>query len=242
MLPIVWFMPIFGGPTLPTYIRLSLSFALSGLCYPLLAGKMIGVSSYLFFLIFLRELAVGATMGFLLSLPFRATEMTGRLIDILRGANMAEVIAPLSDTRSSPMGGLFLLLSVLIFFNIGGVHYVYFGLSRSYEAIPLLDLRPMPVLGSQFFHLIVTASAKLLESCVVMAAPVLVSLLMTDLVLGFIGASSPSIPLHFLGMPIKAFLGIGIVLLSFSFLEIAFSNNFYSFARMFDSFFSSVHQ
>ena len=46
-----------------------------------------------------------------------------------------------------------------------------------------------------------------------LAAPVVVALWLTDLALGLIARAAPSVPVYFLGLPLKGLLAIGVVLL-----------------------------
>src|SRR5256885_271179 len=102
--PVTWLVPAFGGPHVPAPMRVGLGLALAVLCLPRLAGQVPDAGAVLWVVLLAREVAVGVTLGFVASLAFRAAEMAGRLTDVLRGANLAEALTPLSDERSSPLG------------------------------------------------------------------------------------------------------------------------------------------
>ena len=69
--------------------------------------------------------------------------------------------------------------------------------------------------------LVLAASAQMLEAALGLAAPALVALLLADLLLGMIGRAAPQIPLYFVGMPLKALLGVGAVLVAVATLDTA---------------------
>jgi flagellar biosynthesis protein FliR len=227
--PFVWLIPAFGGPSLPARVRLALGFALSALCFPLLAGRVPPGGPVLWVLLSLREIGVGLVMGFVAACMFRAVEAAGRLTDILRGANLAEAIAPEQGGRSSPLGDLLLLLVVVIFLEMGGAGYLATALARSYEAVPLGAASP----GSASLHgaviLVIAASAKLIEAAIGLAAPAVVALLLADLTLGALGRAVPQVPLYFVGMPAKALLGVGAMLAGLATLDSALTVGFRSF-------------
>jgi flagellar biosynthesis protein FliR len=50
---------------------------------------------------------------------------------------------------------------------------------------------------------------------------VVVALLITDILLGIVGRAVPQMPLYFVGMPLKALLGVGAVLLGLAGLDTA---------------------
>ena len=131
-IPLVWAIPAFGGPHLPTRVRLALGIALSALCFPMVSAHPPEGGVWFWMLLAGRELVVGTAMGFVCSCVFRAAQAAGQLTDILRGANLAEVISPFGQGRSSPLGVLMLLFSLVVFHEIGGVGTIALALARSY--------------------------------------------------------------------------------------------------------------
>ena len=227
--PFVWLIPAFGGPSLPARVRLALGFALSALCFPLIAGRVPSGGPVLWVLLALRECGVGLVMGFVAACMFRAVEAAGWLTDTLRGANLAEVIAPDQGSRSSPLGELLLLLSVVVFLEAGGAGILATALARSYEAVPLGPTASSPASLRAAAFLVIVASAKLIEAAIGLAAPALVALLLADLALGALGRALPQIPLYFVGMPAKALLGVGAGLAGLATLDSALTVGFRGF-------------
>jgi type III secretory pathway component EscT len=220
--PIAWLVPAFGGPRLAPSFRILLGGLLAVLCLPavsapggltaaVVGGAGLGPVGWA--LVLARELLVGATVGFCVAAMFQAAEAAGRLADIARGANLAEVLSPLSDERSSPTGDLYLLLSLVVFFELGGLRALAGALGRSYEAVPVIVGSGGSALGAvrPVAELIVACVGKLLESAVGLAAPVLVALWMADVVLGVVGRAVPQLPIGLAALPAKALLGLGVV-------------------------------
>jgi type III secretory pathway component EscT len=223
-IPIVWHVPAFGGRALPIPVRLGIALLLASFSLPHLmsgaAGALIRAPApAAWLLIAAREALVGATVGLVVSFFFRAAEAAGVLVDVLRGSNFAEVLVPDGGTRSSPIGALYLLLATVIFLELGGVPRLAVALQRSYEALPL-GAGPMSGAGVQAqLQLAVVASAKLVESAVGLAAPVIVALLLADVALGVVGRVTSALPVYFAAMPLKALLGVGVVLLGLGALD-----------------------
>jgi type III secretion protein SpaR/YscT/HrcT len=221
--PVAWMVPAFGGPHVPAQIRVGLGLALAVLCLPILGGQVPQAGPLVWILLVGREVAVGVTLGFVGSLVFRAAETAGRLTDILRGANLAEALNPVAEERTSPLGDVTLLLTVVIFLEMGGLGHVSAALARSYQAVPLAAAARPAGLGGAAGLAIVT-SAQMLEAALGLAAPALVALLLADLALGAVGRAAPQIPLYFVGMPAKALLGVGAVLISLGTLDQALTS------------------
>jgi type III secretion protein SpaR/YscT/HrcT len=223
--PVAWMLPASGGPHVPAQVRAGLGLGLAVLCLPRLAGQVPQAGPLLWILLLGREILVGVTLGFVASLVFRAAETAGRLTDVLRGATLAEVLNPLAEERTSPLGDVTLLLAAVIFLELGGLGHVASALARSYDAVPLGATLPPAGLG-QAAGLAIAASARMLEAALGLAAPALVALLLADVALGAIGRAAPQIPLYFVGMPLKALLGVGAVLVSLGALHQALAEGF----------------
>jgi flagellar biosynthetic protein FliR len=229
--PVAWMLPAFGGPHVPAQVRVGLGLALAVLCLPALSGRAPQAGPLLWILLLGREVAVGVTLGFVSSLVFRAAETAGRLTDILRGANLAEVLNPVAEERTSPLGDVTLLLAVVIFLELGGLGHVAAALARSYDAVPVAaSVRPAGL--GQAAGLAMVASGQMLEAALGLAAPALVALLLADLALGAVGRVAPQIPLYFVGMPLKALLGVGAVLLSVGALDQTLTAGFQGWAGL----------
>jgi flagellar biosynthetic protein FliR len=230
--PVAWMVPAFGGPGAPAPVRVGLGLGLAVLCLPRLAGQIpTQAGPALWLLLLARELAVGLTLGFVASLIFRAAESAGRLGDLLRGADYAEVISPLSGARTSPFGQATALLAIVIFLELGGLGHLAAALGRSYDAVPIAASAAPAQLG-RVATLVLAASAQMLEAALGLAAPVLVALLLADLVLGVIGRAAPQLPLYFVGMPAKALLGVGAALVGLGSLHAVLTDGFRGWAAL----------
>ena len=149
---------------------------------------------------------IGLCLGLVASAAFRAAEVAGRLGDTLRGANVAEILVPTAEERASPLGVLYLLLATIVFLQIGGVPRLVEALLSSYRTLARRG-RPGRAGRAPRRLVVVVASARLIASGVALAAPVVVALWLTDLALGLIARAAPSVPVYFLGLPLKGSAG-----------------------------------
>ena len=208
-IPLAWLVQALGGPRVAGTVRIGLGVMRAGLWLPARASAPLGMLGPVgWALLVARELFVGLTVGLCVGAAFRAAEGAGRLVDLARGATLAEVLSPLSDERTSPTGDLYLFVSVIVFLELGGLRLFANALGRSYQAVPvggaLTAQRLAPVA-----LLVTTSVARLMESALGLAAPVLVAAWLADVVLGMVGRAAPQIPLYFVAMPAKALLGLG---------------------------------
>jgi len=221
-LPILLLVPAFGGVHLTASLRMAIGLLLGALSLPRLSGIAFPVDTpVVLVLMLVREIGVGMTLGFVASLLFHAAESAGRFIDIVRGANMSEVLAPLSGQRSSPMGTLYLLLSTMVFLELGGLSRMAIAVSHSYEVVPLWPIGASGHARADLMLHLIKLTAGMIESAVGLCAPVIVSLMLVDVALGLVARAAPQLEVYFLGLPIKALGGIGVVLISLGALRLS---------------------
>ena len=234
--PIVWMVAPLGGPRLPAPARVGLALLLAALASPILIASagtaaLAQASPPALALLFAREVLVGLCLGFVADAAFRAAEVAGRLSDTLRGANVAEILVPTAEERSSPLGVLYLLLATIIFLQIGGVPRLCEALLDSYRVLPVgggLDAGS----ARQAASIVTAASARLIASGVALAAPVIVALWLTDLALGLVARAAPQVPVYFIGLPLKGLMAIGLVLISLGVLKGVLAGDFAAWLRL----------
>jgi flagellar biosynthesis protein FliR len=236
--PLTWLVPALGGPRVPVQVRIGLGIMLAVLCLPVLtpavtAAPLLMLGPVGWLCLVARELLVGLTVGLCVGAAFRAAAAAGRLVDLARGANLAEILSPLSDERSSPTADLYLFISVVVFLELGGLRLFANALGRSYEAVPVGATSVLRGLGPAA-ALVTTATGKLLESAIGLAAPVLVASWLADATLGVVGRAAPQIPLYFAAMPAKALLGLGVVLLGLGAVDALFVAGFPAWTAVFE--------
>jgi flagellar biosynthetic protein FliR len=206
--------PFFGGRAVPAQARLMLGLALAAALGPLAlpAGTPLPQSSILHALLLLKEAAIGAAMGFAASLMFHAAEAAGQLSDSGRGASSIEVSAPQLEGHTSPLGSLYLQLSVLLFLGLGGHRAVLLALAESYQVLPAAALPPLTALAP-LAELSLRLTAEVLVMALLWAAPVLLASFLADVVLGLAARVNPGLPVYYVGMPLKATAGLAVALL-----------------------------
>lgn len=217
LLPIISFSPFFGSRVMPHPVKVVFGILLYGCYLPLLLRMTTTTLDFNLALVFLllKEILIGIFIGFIVSVPFTIVQNVGMLIDHQRGGSSLMVNDPTIQNQSTPLGTLFNMVLIFLFFQIEGPFYLLDAIARSYQIIP-----PDGFLHPDFF----TANTpfwilqkKLLNEVMVisvqLAGPALVIILMTDLFLGIANRLAPQVQVTFLGMPLKSLLALMIVCL-----------------------------
>ncbi len=205
-----------GAPVLVrTAIVLALTVSLAPLALELAPASLPG--GWELAVLALRETLVGSVFALLSSLPFFAVDWAGRLTDTWRGASLAEVIAPHSGERTSPMGDLYLLGGIAFFVAIGGHRLAIAAFAEGLSAVPpgTVDLAGgIPEAALSTMRL----AASALAFAAAVAAPAAVAIVLVEVSLGLVARAAPQIPVFFAGMPLRAATGIAAALLAASVL------------------------
>jgi len=174
---------------------------------------------------------VGVVMGFVVACFFRAAETAGRLTDVLRSGDPAVMPSPVGTGGTGPLGSLLLLFAAVVFLEIGGLGHVASALARSYEAIPL----SAPMHGAYprtAAMVVILAAGRLIEAGVGLAAPAMVALLLADVVFGIIGRAASRVPVSVIAVPVKALLGLAVVLLGLGGIDLALQHSLRGFLSL----------
>lgn len=207
--PVVFIAPFLGGRRLPATIRIVIVGALTLALWPTawVSSGDLPESGVLLMLLVIKEGLAGMVLALMVSLLFTAIEAGGRIIDVVRGAQMAQVLTGQSTDPSSPVGALLLLFSVVVFMAIGGHLMVISALERSYFAIPIAGW-PSTAGWSGTARLAIYLGGEFFLVALGVAAPVLAAAFVLDLSLGLAGRLAPQMPAYFVGLPVKAWGGI----------------------------------
>jgi len=210
-------VPGFSHKSMPNTAKISLSLILSFMVYTSIPEILVQEEMILFMLAMVREVVIGLAMGYVAKLIFSAVEMAGQLIDFQVGYSMGAIYDPSSGATSSYYGRLFYWMSIMVFFMLNLHHTMLLSLMDSFKvALPgqvgfrEINLEAILYLFSNSFRIAFS-----------IAAPMLVVLLVTDIVMGLINRSVPQINVFMLGMPLKSLLGM----VMFLFLAGSFMNH-----------------
>jgi flagellar biosynthetic protein FliR len=135
---------------------------------------------------------------------FAALSTAGALLDTMIGFMIGGILDPLTGTQASLLTQLYTMIGVLIFIAIGGDGWVIAGLARTYEAVPLLDA---PQIGS-ITQGAQVAFSNIFGAAVMVCAPVMLALIITEAALGVVSRVVPQINVFAVGFPAKIAVGL----------------------------------
>ncbi|MDB4077311.1 flagellar biosynthetic protein FliR, partial [Porticoccaceae bacterium] len=161
------------------------------------------------------QVFIGVLMGMILQVVNASLVVGGQAISASMGLGMANMMDP--NMGNVPVISQFLIIcSTLIFLGLGGHVLVITMLLESFYLLPIgevINLQPL-------ISLVIEWSAMIFLGAVLMALPIMVSLLFINIGLGVITRAAPALNIFAVGFP--AMILAGVILLSMSMTSIGF--------------------
>ncbi|NQS97191.1 MAG: flagellar type III secretion system protein FliR [candidate division Zixibacteria bacterium] len=220
MTALVVVMPIFGYRTIPVQAKVGLSVLLTIIIFPLakMGATPISTQPIELIIMFLREIIIGLILGFAATIVFYGVQMAGQIVGIQIGFGIINVIDPVSDVQISLIGQLNYLIALLIFLCLDGHMFLIRALVMSYEYISLGGGGfPAGLVGKMS-----VMTGAIFDVALRIAAPIMVTLFITDVVLGFMARVAPQMNVFLVGFPLKIVVGLLVITLVISYFPYIF--------------------
>jgi flagellar biosynthetic protein FliR len=223
--------PIFGRQNLPVYYKIGFSFFVALIVTssvaivvppPAAGGDGIGGGAVAYAYLAFREFVVGASIGFIPYLMFSAIYVAGQLIDMKIGFSMVNVLDPVSNMQIPITSNFYFIICMLIFVSVNAHHMVILSICRSYDFISLGSLNVDGELITTLFRLF----ADVFIVGFRIAAPIVFTVLLSDVALGIISKAMPQINVFMVGLPLKILVGLVIMIVTMPAMMVMFGELF----------------
>ena len=207
--------PFFSIRSVTVRIRVLLALLLTWMIYPLTSWPALDPFSAIGLKGIFNQVFIGVLMGLILQVVNAALVVGGQAISASMGLGMANMVDP--NMGNVPVISQFLIIcSTLLFLGLGGHVLVITMLLESFKLLPIGDM-----IGTQsLLQLVVQWSGMIFLGAVLLAMPILVSLLFINLGLGVITRAAPALNIFAVGFP--AMILAGVILLAMSMNSIGF--------------------
>jgi type III secretion protein T len=153
-------------------------------------------------LIAIKEIGVGALIGFLLGVPFWTIQVVGELIDMQRSVAYAFQPSDLtSGSEATVMNSFLWFVAIVAFIASDGLGVVVRTLYQSYAVWPLLGF--LPSISLDGVLALVGLVDHVLRQALLIAGPAVILLLLVDLSVMLIGRFTPNLNVFDLAPTIK---------------------------------------
>ncbi len=212
------FAPVFGNANIPLQTRIAISLMFAFILYPSVDKDLSTLPSHLipYAFVVLKEIAIGAVIGFAASIIFAAFSMAGYVISNQMGLDTASIVDPTLETGEEEqlISVFYNMIAILIFLTIDGHHWFIKTTVQSYEVIPLGSFNYTALTLSKMLAVF----KSLFVTGIKIAAPSLVVLLLTVVVLGLMTKVAQEINVFIIAFPIKILVGFLILIVAIPFV------------------------
>lgn len=201
-------MPVIGGTGMPIMARLGLALIFAGIVYT--SGNITDVyyvdSVMGYMILMLKEFVVGWILGYIVYFMFNVTYFAGHLTDQQIGFSMANVFDPVTQTQVPISGNLYYFVFCALFITSGSYRTLIRTIFYSFKAVPLGSA--VIVGNEKLVYLIMGLMGKFLVTGVMLALPIMGTILVVDVALGVLVKAVPRMNVFVVGMPLKVFIGL----------------------------------
>lgn len=203
--------PFFSLQAVTVRLRVLIAVALTILVYPILDLEPIDPLSSQGFLALLGEIFIGVLLGVTLQMVSSALAIAGQSISATMGLGMANMIDP--SFGNVPVLSQFLIIcSTLIFMGLGGHIIILSLLTQTFYSLPIGTYGDIGALAAGFIEW----SSLLFAGSLIIALPILLTLLFVNLGIGVITRAAPALNIFAVGFPAMIVAGLLLMIVSFS--------------------------
>jgi flagellar biosynthesis protein FliR len=198
-------IPVFSMSSVPARVRLILSVALTLVIMPLLPPLPdVQMFSYTGLMVAIQQLVLGLVSGFILQLVFAAVIFGGQGVAYSMGLGFASMVDPQTGLQVPVVAQFYVVTTTLVFLMLDGHLLLIEMLLDSFTTIPIA-VDGMEIVD---FWSIIAWSSRIFAAGLLMALPVIASLLMVNVSFGVATRAAPQLNIFAVGFPVTIMLGL----------------------------------
>lgn len=202
-------LPLFSIKAVPARIRLILSVAITFVVMPLLpaAAPAVEMFSYTGFMVTVAQVMIGLTSGFIVQLVFAAVTFAGQGIALSMGLGFSTMVDPQNGQQVPTIAQIYTITTTLVFLSLGGHLLLIQMLVDSFKSLPI-NIDGIDKAG---IWSILMWSSQMFAGGLLLAMPVMTSLLLVNIIFGVAARSAPQLQIFSVGFPVTLMIGMLLV-------------------------------
>ncbi len=202
--------PVLSSENVPRLVRLYMVIICSMIIFSVLPASNINLENLNtidYFLLVLKELMIGFSIGFIPRMMFAAIDFAGTITGFQMGLSIANVVDPQTDVQVSIIASLEGLIATLLFIVLDGHHIFFKVMTYSYEEIPIAGF----LFTGGKMEVLMRIMGDLVVIGLKLGAPLVIALLLANIIMGFMARSIPQMSVFIVGFPFT--IGLGLIFL-----------------------------
>lgn len=234
--------PLFSIYSVPNSVKVLFALILAMVIFPVVSRDGVTANAISNEVMWLagKEVLTGLSLGFMTRLFFFAISIGGHLIATSAGLSNGQLFNPALGASTTTVEQFYAALGSLLFLALDGHHFFLTGLVQSFQAIPLsIDGTEFALLVSRFgesgsiLHQVVEAGVRI-------AAPVLITIFIMNVVMGIVGRAVPQVNVLLTAMSVNFLAAIAVMLMTIPALVLQLDHDLIAFAEMLFKFMKAI--
>jgi flagellar biosynthetic protein FliR len=204
-------VPLFSLRAVPARVRLILSVAMTFVVMPLLpAPPAVVMFSYEGISVAIVQVMIGLASGFIVQLVFAAVVFAGQGVALSMGLGFASMVDPQNGQQVPVVAQLYAITSTLTFLSLDGHLLLIKMLLDSFTSLPI----GLDGITKANIWTIISWSSRLFAGGLLLAMPVIASLLLVNIGFGVATRAAPQLNIFSVGFPVTLILGMLLIWLT----------------------------
>ncbi|WP_075881961.1 flagellar biosynthetic protein FliR [Vreelandella massiliensis] len=200
--------PLWGHSSVPNQAKVALAAVVAVVIAPVLpAMPDVPIMSWAGAGIVVEQIVIGAAIGIVMHIVFAVVQAAGEFIGLQMGLAFASFFDAASGTNIMVLSRILYMVTLLMFLAFNGHLMVLEVLVMSFQTLPIgVDL-----INANAFEVLARYGGTIFASGMLLALPLVGSLLIINLALGILNRSAPQLTVFNIGFPTS--LTVGLILL-----------------------------
>ena len=155
-----------------------------------------------------QEILIGVSIGMVMQLAFEALTFAGQTISMTMGLGFATLIDPQRGASVPVLGQMFMIMGTLTYLAINGHLMLLGALANSFQTLPIGGAN----IDRNFLLSVATWGARIFETGILVALPVVIALVIVNLALGVVTRAAPQLNLFGIGFTITLLCGFFVLM------------------------------
>ncbi|MGR9013347.1 MAG: flagellar biosynthetic protein FliR [Gammaproteobacteria bacterium] len=201
-------VPLFSIQAVPPRARLVLAVVITLAIMPLLPPlPSVEMFSYTGFIMAITQTMIGLVSGFIVQLVFAAVIFAGQAIALSMGLGFSTMVDPQSGQQVPVVSQIYTIITTLVFISLNGHLLLIQMLLDSFKTLPI----GMDGIDKAGIWSIIVWSGRLFAGGLLLAMPVVASLLLVNVIFGVAARAAPQLQVFSVGFPVTLMLGMLLV-------------------------------
>jgi len=206
--------PFFSSKGVPAMFKLGLGLFTALVLLPTIRlgeEQLILNGTYFYYLI--QETIIGLVLGWIAQIIFTSIHVAGSFIDMQIGFAIANVIDPQTGVQSPLIGNFKYTFAILLLLALNWHHLFIDGIVSSYYLLPITGDWINQMNHESVITFVIGLFTTMFVIAFKMAAPIIGTLFVSDVILGIIARTVPQLNVFVVGLPLKVSLNFILFLL-----------------------------